>query len=245
MKRNVFVAATTIIIVCTVICPGLIPEFASASANSPELGASSYYPEWQLTVTGFVENPLNLSWAEIVALPQTIVNAELICVDFPDYVVMSGDWTGVKLGLLLETAGISPQALKVGFFATDGFSTDLPIETAMRGDIILAYELNGEPLDGVLRLVVPGKWGYKWIHHVGSIILFSDDFLGYYESLGFSDEADVDTPSPPSRLPPSPSGVIPEFPSILPLAISMILITFIAVVMKKRVENLSMHTSSK
>lgn len=244
MKRNLFVAATTILIAYAVICPGLIPELATASANSPD-NEISYYPEWQLTVTGFVENPLNLSWAELVALPQTIVNAELICVDFPDYVVMSGNWTGVKLGLLLETAGISSQALKVGFFATDGFSTDLPIETAMRDDIILAYKLNGEPLDGVLRLVVPGKWGYKWIHHVGSIILFSDDFLGHYESRGFSDEANVNMPSPPSNLPSSPSEIIPEFPSILPLAIAVILITFVAVIMKKRVKKLLMPTSPR
>jgi DMSO/TMAO reductase YedYZ molybdopterin-dependent catalytic subunit len=245
MKRNLFVVATTILIVYVIICPGLIPELATASANSPDAEVSPHYPEWQLTVTGFVENPLNLSWAELVALPQTIVNAELICVDFPDYVVMSGNWTGVKLGLLLETAGISSQALKVGFFATDGFSTDLPIETAMRDDIILAYKLNGEPLDGVLRLVVPGKWGYKWIHHVGSIILFSDDFLGHYESRGFSDEANVNMPSPPSNLPSSPSEIIPEFPSILPLAIAVILITVVAVIMKKRVKKLLMHTSPR
>jgi DMSO/TMAO reductase YedYZ molybdopterin-dependent catalytic subunit len=242
MKRNFLVAVTTIIIAHALVFPGLIPEIAFVSANSPDVDTSSYYPGWQLTVTGFVENPLNLSWTELAALPQTTINAELVCVDFPDYVVMSGDWSGVKLALLLETAGISSQAMKVGFFATDGFSTDLPIETAMGGDIILAYELNGEPLDGVLRLVVPGKWGYKWIHHVNSIILFSDDFLGYYESRGFSDEADVNMPSPPSTMPSSTSEIIPEFPSIIPLAIAIILIALVSVIMKKKVEKLSMHT---
>jgi DMSO/TMAO reductase YedYZ molybdopterin-dependent catalytic subunit len=242
MKRNLLVAVTTIIIAHALVSSGLIPEIAFVSANSPDVETSSYYPGWQLTVTGFVENPLNLSWTELVALPQTTVNAELVCVDFPDYVVMSGDWSGVKLALLLETAGISSQAMKVGFFATDGFSTDLPIETAMGGDIILAYELDGEPLDGILRLVVPGKWGYKWIHHVNSIILFSDDFLGYYESRGFPDEADVNMPSPPSTMPSSTSEIIPEFPSIIPLAIAIILIASVTVIMKKKVEKLSMHT---
>jgi DMSO/TMAO reductase YedYZ molybdopterin-dependent catalytic subunit len=190
----------------------LTPELITASSNLSVEPISSTYPEWNLIVTGYVENPLNLTWTEIVALPQTTVNSKLICVDWPDQVLISGNWTGVKLRLLLEKAGISPQAMKVGFFATDNFSTDLTLETAMREDIIIAYELNGIPLGEEIRLVAPGKWGYKWIHHIETIILYNDNFLGYYESHGFSDEADVNTPSPPSRM-------IPEFKQwiILPL----------------------------
>ena len=223
MKKNFLIATTsTIIAVFALTALGLTPELAAASVDSSNVGISSAYPEWQISVTGYVDNPLNLSWAEIVALPQSTVNAELICVDWPGQVLMSGNWTGVKLRLLLELAGITPQALKVGFHATDGFSTDLPIDTAMRDDIILAYELNGGPLTEVVRLVVPGKWGYKWIHHVGSIVIYSDDFLGHYESGGFSDEADVNVPSPPSRM-------IPEFQSwiIFPLFLTLILVATI------------------
>ena len=230
MKQNFLIAATsTIITVFALTALGLTPELAAASVDSSNVGISSAYPEWQISVTGYVDNPLTLSWAEIVALPQSTVNAELICVDWPDQVLMSGNWTGVKLRLLLELAGITPQALKVGFHATDGFSTDLTIETAMRDDIILAYELNGGPLTEVVRLVVPQKWGYKWIHHVGAIVIYSDDFLGHYESGGFSDEADVNVPSPPLRS-------IPEFPSwiILPLFVS---VTVSVIMFKKKLIN--------
>lgn len=203
---------TSIITIFTIATLFFTPELNIASANLSAQSTSSAYPEWNLVVTGYVENPLNLTWTEIVALPQTTVNSELICVDWPDQVLMSGNWTGVKLRLLLETAGISPQAMKVGFFATDNFSTDLTLETAMQDDVIIAYELNGTPLGEEVRLVVPGKWGYKWIHHIEIIILYNDNFLGHYESNGFSDEAEVNTPSPPSR-------TIPEFQPwiILPL----------------------------
>jgi len=231
MKKIFLIAANslTIILFATTVL-SLTPELAAASVNSPDAGTSSAYPDWQLIVTGSVNTPLNLSWAEIVALPQSTVNAELICVDWPDWVLMSGNWTGVKLRLLLETAGISPQAMKVGFHATDNFSTDLTIETAMRDDVILAYELNGEPLGEEVRLVVPGKWGYKWIHHVNIIALYSDDFLGYYESSGYSDEADVNMPSPPS-------GIIPEFPLwiILPLFLTA---TLVLTIYRKRINKL-------
>ena len=103
---------------------------------------------------------------------------------------MEGNWTGIKLRLLLEEAEISAAAIKVGFYAADGYSTDLTIETAMRDDIILAYEINGTPLND-LRLVVPGKWGYKWISRVTVIELVDYNFLGRWESQGYPDEANI------------------------------------------------------
>lgn len=240
MKRNFLAAATTIIIIVFALTTLILtPEPAAGSVNSPDAEISSAYPEWQLIVTGFVENPLNLSWAEIVALPQSTVNAALVCVDFPDQLVAAGNWTGVKLRLLLETAEISPEAIKVGFYATDGFSTDLTIEIAMRDDIILAYELNGKPLDEVLRLVVPGKWGYKWIHHVDRIELHNYNFIGKWESRGYSDEADAH-----AQIQPEPSGIIPEFPSILSSVIAMILITLVVAILRKKVAKPNAHIPS-
>lgn len=214
-----------IVIVLSMVTVVLVPDVTAGSTNISEDLLSNYLPKWNLIVTGYVETPLNLSWSEIVALPETTVNSDLICVDWPDQVLLSGNWTGVKLNLLLEKAELSPQAMKVGFFATDNFSTDLTLETAMRDDVIIAYELNGEPLYEDVRLVVPGQWGYKWIHHIELIILYNDNFLGQYETNGFSDEADINTPSPPSRM-------IPEFQQwmILPL----FLISTTALILIKR-----------
>ena len=141
-------------------------------------------------MTGLVNNPLNLSWTEIVAMPTTTVNATLVCVDAPSTALMTGNWTGIKLRTLFEEAEISTAAIKVGFYAADGYTTDLTIETAMRDDIILAYENNGNPLND-LRLVVPGKWGYKWIGQVTVIELVDYNFLGRWESQGYPDEGDA------------------------------------------------------
>ncbi|KPJ49716.1 MAG: hypothetical protein AMJ38_02875, partial [Dehalococcoidia bacterium DG_22] len=79
----------------------------------------------------------------------------------------------------------------VAFYADDGFATDLTVTTAMRHDIILAYARDGDPLTENLRLVVPCKWGYKWMRNPVHIELVDYDFLGTYESLGLSDEADI------------------------------------------------------
>ena len=157
-----------------------------ANSTTPDVKAGE-----QLTVAGLVQTPLVLNWAEIIAMPKTTVNAALICVDFPNQVLMQGNWTGIKLRTLLEATNPSSKAIKIAFYATDGYSTDLTLETAMRNDIIIAYEKDGSPLND-LRLVIPGKWGYKWISQLSCIELVDYNFLGRWESAGYSDEADID-----------------------------------------------------
>jgi hypothetical protein len=116
-----------------------------------------------------------------------------------------------------------PETVKVAFHAQDGYTTDLAVDTALRDDVILAYEKDGAPLSETLRLVVPGCWGYKWIAQVTGIELVNYNFLGMYESLGYSDEAyiksvgttpELPLPPPGPNLPPS-SSTSPS-PSLAP-----------------------------
>jgi DMSO/TMAO reductase YedYZ molybdopterin-dependent catalytic subunit len=201
VKKTFFVVAAAIIIlaIASFAYYNLIPSAVNADSTS--------FQERRLIVTGLVDNPLNYSWAEIVAMPKTTVNAALVCVDSPN-VFMAGNWTGVKLRTLLEEAEISTAAIKVGFYATDGYSTDLTVDTAMRDDIILAYEINGTPLND-LRLVVPGKWGYKWISQLTVIELVNYDFLGRWENQGYPDEADVS-----SGRTQKPSDIVSSLPKV-------------------------------
>jgi DMSO/TMAO reductase YedYZ molybdopterin-dependent catalytic subunit len=205
MKKTAFSAAITIIAVLA------IASFITAT--KPAQGESNDV-EWQLTVAG--EHPFNLSLTEMQALPQTTVNATLYCVDQPNYVVAQGNWTGVKLWYLLEEAGVSPDAVKVAFYAADGYATDLTLATAKRDDIIVAYQKDDLPLSESLRLVVPGKWGYKWIAQLTSIELVNFDFTGMWESRGYTDSADITEGSPkPNPFPifSNSSGVAPASPS--------------------------------
>jgi hypothetical protein len=215
MKKSSF--STTILIIAVL----AISSFAAIRPTNAQSNPS----QWQLSVTGLVANPYNLTPTEMQALPQTTVNAVLYCVDSPDYVVAQGNWTGVKLGYLLEQAGVSQDAVKVAFFAADGYATDLTLETAKRNDIIVAYQKDGVPLSESLRLVVPGKWGYKWIAQLTRIELVNFDFKGKWESQGYTDTADISEGSPkpagapdlqdPYRYPsPSPSpSIAPASPS--------------------------------
>jgi hypothetical protein len=184
MKKPLLILITAAII-------GVLLGASFCYSPKPVAGADSSNDEWQLTVTGLVENPLNLTLADIESMPQTSVYASLVCVGPPSMVVTAGNWTGVKLQLLLQDAGVLPETVKVAFYAQDGYTTDLTVDMAEQDDVILAYEKDGAPLSEMLRLVVPGCWGYKWIAEVTEIDLVNYNFLGKYESLGYSDEAYV------------------------------------------------------
>jgi DMSO/TMAO reductase YedYZ molybdopterin-dependent catalytic subunit len=142
----------------------------------------------RLLVTGLVQHPLNLTLDEIVALPKSTINAALYCVDYPISPLASGNWTGVRLAYLLQQAEVGQTAVKVAFYANDGYTTDLTVQAAMSNDILVAYQLNGKPISEQLRLVVPGRFGYKWISHLTAIELVDYDFKGKWEGMGYSDE---------------------------------------------------------
>lgn len=139
-----------------------------------------------LSVTGLVQGSLYLTLSDLVAMPWTTVNATLYCVGSPSTAIAGGNWTGVSLASILQRANVSTTAIKIAFYATDGYSTDLTLATGMQNDIIVAFENNGVPLTG-LRLVTPGLWGYKWINDLADINLVDYNFLGTWESQGYSD----------------------------------------------------------
>ena len=157
-------------------------------AKSPTETQLSDDNTWALIVTGSVRDKVNLSLSDILAMPQTTFYSDIYCVDYPQAPVLDGDWTGVRLGPILENAGILPSAIKVAFYARDGYATDLTIDGAMAENVIVAYELDNNPLSA-LRLVVPGQWGYKWVNGLNLIRLFDSDFKGKWESMGYPDNA--------------------------------------------------------
>jgi DMSO/TMAO reductase YedYZ molybdopterin-dependent catalytic subunit len=177
----------------TLILGALIVGTLASFCTHPQPSASTTLDdkEWRLLIDGFVQHPLNLTLEELTAMPTSSVDAKLYCVDNPRTPVAQGSWTGVRLKLLLEEAGVAQEAVKVAFYASDGYTTDLTVTTAMRDEIIIAYARNGEPLPETLRLVVPGKWGYKWISELTHIELVNYDFKGTWESRGYTDEADI------------------------------------------------------
>jgi PKD repeat protein len=161
-----------------------------------------------LEIDGDVNMPMTLTSAELSSLPMVSEVAELRCVTgSPDVVY---NWTGIPLFYLLTLAEIKPDAYKVVTQCSDGYSSDLLVQDALAPTTILALEANETSLpqltygpEGPYRLVVPGKFGYKWSSGIEEIKVVTTDYKGEWEGAGYSDVADVPnygampTPTPP------------------------------------------------
>lgn len=180
-KRPLLISIATIGILV------LAAVLLTTSLRAHDAGALG--PGIDISITGSVNHNINLTQNNSKTMELVTVTSELICVDGTSF--GTHNWTGVRLNDLLEEAGVLASAAKVGFHASDGYTTDLTLQQAARQDIIIAFDKDGVPLKEKTRLVVPGMWGYKWISGIDLITLYDYDFKGVTESRGYSDDATI------------------------------------------------------
>lgn len=116
---------------------------------------------WRVEVSGLVEQPLEWTYEEILALPKGTVDAHLTSVSGWS---VRGEWGGARFGDLLAPARPKPEASHVRFISYHGiYTTCIPLQVLMLDRTLLAYEFDGEPLDadygGPLRVFCPYLYG--------------------------------------------------------------------------------------
>ncbi len=162
--------------------PGITPE-------NPKIDLE----KWTLTIDGEVNKPLELRWQDFIMLPVAESTSNFHCVE--GWSVKNCRWEGVKFGTLAQTVEPKEDAKNVTFRCADGYTTSLSLEDLLQDNVLLAYRLNGKPLEvpfgGPLRLVVPDKYAYKSAMWVERITFTKAKELGYWEKRGYSDTADV------------------------------------------------------
>lgn len=148
---------------------------------------------YSLSIEGEVENPLKLSWNDILQLPSVESTSDFHCVE--GWTVLDCHWKGVLFKTMAERVKPNEKAKYVLFQCADEYTTSLDLSDLMGDDIILAYQLNGEPLarelGGPLRLLVPSKYAYKSPMWVTKIQFQASKVRGFWEARGYSDTADV------------------------------------------------------
>jgi len=147
---------------------------------------------WRFEVEGLVENPVKLTYAEFLALPKTVRVSDFHCVT--GWSRLDNRWEGVAFKTICELVKPLEEARFVTVVAEGEYTTSLPIEELLDDDVLLAYSLDGKPLEpehgGPLRLVVPKKYAYKSAKWVRKLRFTEERELGYWEALGYSDTAD-------------------------------------------------------
>ncbi len=128
---------------------------------------------WRLEIRGHVENPLDLSYKQITALPHIERNVLLIC---PGFFANHGHWRGVSIKELLQLAQVEKGITRVtirGPRPPNEHVQAFPIGDVVSDKVFLAYEVNGEPLPQKhgypLRVVAEGYYGFDWIKYVYSV----------------------------------------------------------------------------
>jgi len=165
---------------------------------------------YELPITGRVQKPLRLTLDELKARPAVTMPVMMECagtgrahlsprpVSAPwrDEAIGCAEWTGTPLRSLLEEAGLLDDAVEVLFTGHDrgidqeveqSYERSLTLEDALREEVILAYEMNGQPLPlqhgFPLRLVVPDWYGMasvKWLKEIKAI---SEPFEGVQQTV--------------------------------------------------------------
>ncbi len=144
--------------------------------------------DYKLRVTGLVDQPLELSYDEVVAMPPTKLVRDFQCVT--GWRVPEVDWKGVRLSDILDRAGVQAGATALRFHSFDGAYTEsLTLDQARRADVLVAYELEGSPLSdehgGPVRLYVAPMYGYKSCKWLDRIELTKHVEEGYWEERGY------------------------------------------------------------
>lgn len=169
-----------------------------------------------LIVNGLVPHPFAITLDMLKTLPQTSITAFHECYGSPlkppiDALWRIGNvkWTGVRLVDLLSLSGfvhtdetryVWSDGLDRGVFAgveADRYQKDLPIEKALRPEVLVAYEMDGKPLNnergGPARLVVSGYFGTNSTNWLCKLTVQKERGRGPYKTT-FYNEMDPGDP---------------------------------------------------
>jgi len=147
--------------------------------------------KWRLTADGAVAAPLSLGFDDLMALPQVEVVQDFHCVT--GWSVLDMPFRGVRFETVAALARPLPEATHVMCHGADGYSTNLPLEEALKEDVLLVHAVAGEPLTrehgGPVRMVVPELYAWKGAKWITRLEFLTHDRRGFWEIRGYSNTA--------------------------------------------------------
>ena len=167
---------------------------------------------FKLAVRGHVNQAISLSLADLLAMPRSEV-AAAVCqcsgnsrglfqprvagAQWENGAMGNARWTGVRLRDVLDRAGVKAGAVAVRSSGLDDpvvpaapkFMKPLDIDHARDGEVIVAFQMNGEPLPLLngfpVRLVVPGWYSDYWVKMLSTIEVLDAPDQNYFERVAY------------------------------------------------------------
>jgi DMSO/TMAO reductase YedYZ molybdopterin-dependent catalytic subunit len=143
--------------------------------------------DWDLTITGLVDNPFVIGLDELTAMPAVTLTFDIHCVT--KWSKFDTSWTGVRVRDILERAGVQSGVTHVLEHAEYGYTTNLPLADITTDEAIVAYAYEGEEIQpihgGPVRIVVPHLYFWKSAKWVRALELRDNDKAGFWERNGY------------------------------------------------------------
>ena len=168
----IVLVSITFLSACSQEKPGLSPIVSSQTEEATPVAEvpGPQISDYRLVVDGLVDNPLSLTYDAILQYPVVSDNPWLVC---PGVFETQNEWTGVPLALILKEAGIKPEATRIIFSASDGYSQELAAQEAQKEGVFLAYLSEGQVLTPnagyPLRVVARDQIGSVWVKRLTRI----------------------------------------------------------------------------
>ncbi len=150
--------------------------------------------DWDIEVTGLVENPTKWTWSEFLKLPKVEITCDIHCVT--SWSLLDQRFGGVLFKTITDIVQPKKDAKYVTFEAYSGYTSALPLYDGYldQDNVILAYEYQGKPLPlehgGPLRLVVPHLYFWKSVKWVKKIHFLDVWERGFWEVRGYHQRGD-------------------------------------------------------
>ncbi|WP_262391249.1 molybdopterin-dependent oxidoreductase [Nocardiopsis sp. CNR-923] len=150
---------------------------------------------WDFRVMGVTETlgSHRWTWEEFGRLPTADSVSDFHCV--MRFSVPDVRWRGVRAVDLVRVAPPGPEVTHVMAWGEYGYSANLPLETFLGEDVVLATHRGGEPLPPEhgfpLRLVVPRLYGWKSVKWLRAVEYMTADRRGFWEERGYHNRADA------------------------------------------------------
>jgi DMSO/TMAO reductase YedYZ molybdopterin-dependent catalytic subunit len=188
--------------------PGLSPFYTPDSEFyrvDTALVAPQVEPStWQLRIHGMVDNPMTISFDDLMKQPMIDHDITLTCVSegVGGGYIGNARWQGTMLAALLRKAGLQSGAQQIVMRDVNQMNIGVAVDPVMDGRAaLLAVGMNGQPLPQEhgfpVRVVVPGLYGYvsacKWV--VDMQVTTFGAFDAYWVHRGWSQQAPIKTES--------------------------------------------------
>lgn len=147
---------------------------------------------FRLRVHGEVRKPLELTYDQLLKLPQLEQAADVHCVT--GWTLLGGMFLGVGVAELANRAGVKSSARHVIFEAAHGYTANVPLAEATAPNVMVTYRMNGRPFarkhGAPVRGLVPDLYFWKSAKWLTGIRFVSRDQPGYWEVRGYHNHAD-------------------------------------------------------